>query len=67
MNQTLKVCKLLEVDDLTAKKLLDSTAEILMAHDLSHTPPQIAKETYTRIADLTGVDDPVSQSKSTCH
>jgi len=64
MNQTLKVCKLLEVDDLAAKKLLDSTAEILMAYDLSHTPPQIAKETYARIADLTGVDDPVAKAKA---
>jgi len=64
MNQTLKVCKLLEVDDPTAKKLLDSTAEILMKHDLSHTPPQIAKETYSRITELTGVKDPVAKAKS---
>ena len=64
MNQTLKVCKLLEVDDLTAKQLLDSTAEILVQHDLSHTPPQIAKETYEKIAELTGVDDPVAKAKA---
>ncbi|WP_294951263.1 ARMT1-like domain-containing protein [Sulfurovum sp.] len=64
MNQTLKVCKLLEVDDLTAKKLLDSTAEILVQHDLSHTPPQIAKETYSKIAELTGVEDPVAKAKA---
>jgi uncharacterized protein with ATP-grasp and redox domains len=63
MNQTLKVSKLLEVDDVTGKKLLDSTAEILMQHDLSHTPPQIAKETYGKIAELTGVTDPVAKAK----
>ncbi|WP_366938087.1 ARMT1-like domain-containing protein, partial [Sulfurovum sp.] len=63
MNQTLKVCRLLEVDDPTAKKLLDSTAEILARHDLTYTPPQIAKETYAKIAELTGVDDPVAKAK----
>jgi len=64
MNQTLKVCKLLEVDDATGKKLLDSTAKILMQHDLSHTPPQIAKETYGKIAELTGNADPVAKAKA---
>ena len=63
MNQTLKVCKLLEIDDTASKMLLDSTAEILMQHDLRHTPPQIAKETYGRITQLTGNTDPVAQAK----
>jgi len=63
MNQTLKVSKLLEVDDATAKKMLDSTAEILIRHDLERTPPQIAKETYQKIAELTGVADPVAKAK----
>ena len=63
MNQTLKVSKLLEVDDHTAKKLLDSTAEILIRHDLDRTPPQIAKETYQKIAQLTGIADPVAKAK----
>ncbi len=63
MNQTLKVCKLLELDDATGKKLLDSTAEILIRHDLTHTPPQIAKETYGKIAELTGNADPVARAK----
>ncbi|KYJ85819.1 damage-control phosphatase ARMT1 family protein [Sulfurovum riftiae] len=64
MNQTLKVCKLLELDDTTGKKLLDSTAEILIQHDLTHTPPQIAKETYGKIAELTGNTDPVAKAKA---
>ncbi len=63
MNQTLKVAKLLEVDDATAKKLLDSTAEILIQQDLDRTPPQIAKETYQKIAEITGIDDPVAKAK----
>jgi len=64
MNQTLKVGKLLEVEEEMAKKLLDSTAEILIQHDLSHTPPQIAKETYAKIAELTGIQDPVAKAKA---
>ncbi len=63
MNQTLKVGKLLDLDDTQSKTLLDSTAEILMRRDLSHTPPQIAKETYEKIAELTGEKDPVSKAK----
>ena len=63
MNQTLKVGKLLGVDDATGKRLLDSTAEILIRHDLTHTPPQIAKETYGKIAELTGNADPVAKAK----
>jgi uncharacterized protein with ATP-grasp and redox domains len=63
MNQTLKVSKLLEVDDVTAKKLLDSTAEILMNHNLDRTPPQIAKETYQKISEITGIADPVAKAK----
>ena len=63
MNQTLKVCKLLELDDKNSKKLLDSTAQILLEHDLDHTPPQIAKETYEKIAELTGEHDPVAKAK----
>ncbi len=63
MNQTLKVTKLLDVDDATAKKMLDSTAEILLSHKLDRTPPQIAKETYEKIAEITGIDDPVAKAK----
>jgi uncharacterized protein with ATP-grasp and redox domains len=64
MNQTLKVTKLLEVDDATAKKLLDSTAKILIQHDLDRTPPQIAKETYRKISEITGIADPVAKAKA---
>jgi uncharacterized protein with ATP-grasp and redox domains len=63
LNQSLKVSKLLELDDETSKKVLDRSAQILIEHDLSHTPPQIAKDIYQAIADLTGVDDPVSLAK----
>ena len=64
MNQTLKVTKLLEVDDATAKELLDSTAQILMHHHLDRTPPQIAKETYQKISEITGIADPVAKAKA---
>ena len=63
MNQTLKVGKLLELDDASSKKLLDETASILINSSLEMTPPQIAKETYARIAEITGLEDPVAKAK----
>ncbi|HHD72670.1 MAG TPA: DUF89 family protein [Epsilonproteobacteria bacterium] len=63
LNQSLKVSKLLELDDDTSKKILDRSAEILIDHDLSDTPPQIAKDIYQAISAITGEEDPVSLSK----
>ncbi|KIM04675.1 MAG: hypothetical protein KN64_06810 [Sulfurovum sp. AS07-7] len=63
MNQALKVTKLLELDDITSKKVLDKSAQILQKYDFSYTPPQIAKEIYEAISDITGYDDPVLKSK----
>ncbi|WP_415406176.1 damage-control phosphatase ARMT1 family protein [Sulfurovum sp. CS9] len=62
-NQSLKVTKLLELDDDTSKKVFDSTAQILIDHDMNYTPPQIAKEIYQAISDITGEEDPVALSK----
>jgi len=62
-NQSLKVTKLLELDDNTSKKVFDSTAQILIDHDMNYTPPQIAKEIYQAISDITGKDDPVAIAK----
>ncbi len=62
-NQSLKVSKLLKLDDSTSKKVFDSTAQILIDHDMNYTPPQIAKEIYQAISDITGEEDPVTLSK----
>jgi len=62
-NQSLKVTKLLELDDATSKKVFDSTAQILIDHDMTYTPPQIAKEIYQAISDITGEEDPVALAK----
>ena len=64
LNQTLKVSKLLEVDETTAKAMLDSTSQILIQSSMQMTPPQIAKETYAQIAHITGVHDPIAKSKA---
>jgi uncharacterized protein with ATP-grasp and redox domains len=63
MNQTLKVSNLLKLDDNTSKKLLDNTAQLLIEHDLDHTPPQIAKSIYRMISEITGKDDPLALEK----
>jgi uncharacterized protein with ATP-grasp and redox domains len=62
-DQALKVTKLLNLDDTTSKKVFDTTAQILIDHNMSHTPPQIAKVIYQAIADVTGAEDPVSLAK----
>ncbi len=63
LNQTLKVSKLLDLDDATSKEVLDRSAQILIDHDLTYTPPQIAKDIYQAISTITGEDDPVSIAK----
>ncbi len=62
-NQSLKVTKLLDLDDTTSKKVLDNTAQIIMDHDMSCTPPQIAKDIYQGISEITGEKDPVALAK----
>jgi uncharacterized protein with ATP-grasp and redox domains len=62
-NQALKVTKLLDLDDTTSKKVFDKTAQVLIDHDMSSTPPQIAKDIYQAISDITGYDDPVALAK----
>jgi uncharacterized protein with ATP-grasp and redox domains len=62
-DQSLKVTKLLNLDDVTSKKVFDKTAQILIEHDMSSTPPQIAKDIYQAIADITGDEDPIAVAK----
>ena len=62
-NQALKVTKLLNLDDSTSKQIFDRTAQDLIDHDMSSTPPQIAKDIYRAISDITGDEDPVALAK----
>ena len=55
--------KLLDLDDSTSKQIFDRTAQVLMDHDISSTPPQIAKDIYRAISDITGDEDPVALAK----
>ena len=62
-DQALKVTKLLDLDDDVSKKIFDRTSQIMIEHDMSSTPPQIAKDIYQAIADITGNEDPVALAK----
>lgn len=62
-DQSLRVTKLLKLDDATSKKVFDRTAQVLMEHTMSSTPPQIAKDIYQAISDVTGEKDPVALAK----
>ncbi len=63
-DQALKVTKLLKLDDATSKEVFDRTAQVLINHDMSSTPPQIAKDIYQAISDVTGEKDPVALAKA---
>ena len=63
-DQALRVTKLLKLDDETSKKVFDRTAQVLMEHTMSSTPPQIAKDIYQAISDVTGEKDPVALAKA---
>lgn len=62
-DQALKVTKLLDLDDATSKKVFDKTAQVLMDHSMTSTPPQIAKDIYQGISDIIGDEDPVARAK----
>ncbi len=61
--QALKTSRLLNLSDEQCKAVLDQTAQILQAYTLESTAPQIAKEIYQAISDITGIDDPVQEAK----
>jgi len=62
-NQALKTNKLLGLDDETSAKILFEIAKILPNYSLNYTPPQIAKDTYKLIEDITKNPDPLKKVK----
>jgi uncharacterized protein with ATP-grasp and redox domains len=62
-NQALKTSKLLNLDDETSAKVLFEVAKILPNYSLEFTPPQIAKDTYKLIEEITNNSDPLLQAK----
>ncbi|NPA55015.1 MAG: DUF89 family protein [Epsilonproteobacteria bacterium] len=63
-NQALKTTKSLGLDDETSAKILFEVAKTLPNYSLLNTPPQIAKDTYKLIADITGIADPLADIKT---
>jgi len=62
-NQALKTSKLLNLDDETSTKILFEIAKILPNYSLKFTPPQIAKDTYKLIEEITNNTDPLLKAK----
>jgi len=62
-NQALKTSKLLNLDDETSAKILFEIAKILPNYSLKFTPPQIAKDTYKLIENITNNPDPLLKAK----
>ncbi len=63
-DQALRVTKLLKLDDATSKKVFDKVSQVLIEHTMSSTPPQIARDIYRAISDVTGEKDPVALAKA---
>ena len=62
-NQALKTSKLLNLDDETSAKILFEVANILPNYSLQFTPPEIAKDTYALIEQITNNPDPLLKVK----
>jgi uncharacterized protein with ATP-grasp and redox domains len=62
-NQALKTTKLLGLDDEMSAKILFEIAKILPNYSLNFTPPQIAKDTYQLIENITNNKDPLQTAK----
>lgn len=62
-SQALKTSRLLNLNDEQTKEVLDKAAQILQSHTLNSTAPQIAKEIYQAITDITGIEDPLEEAK----
>ena len=56
-SQSLRVCKTLEVDEHTTKRVLDRVAKMVGDWSFDETPPQVAARVYPEIAKILQVDD----------
>ncbi|QKI89970.1 damage-control phosphatase ARMT1 family protein [Thiomicrorhabdus xiamenensis] len=61
--QALKTSRLLKLNDEECKAVLDRAAQILQSHSLDSTAPQMAKEIYQAVSEISGIDDPVKEAK----
>lgn len=61
--QALKTSRLLNLSDEQCKAVLDRAAQILQSHTLDSTAPQVAKEIYLAVSEISGVEDPVEEAK----
>jgi len=62
-NQALKTSKLLGLDDEKTAKILFEVAKILPNYSLNNTAPEIAKDTYKLIENITNNPDPLKIAK----
>ncbi|MFP4081904.1 MAG: damage-control phosphatase ARMT1 family protein [Candidatus Aminicenantes bacterium] len=64
--QTLKTSRLITSDEKKIRQILAEVSITLPTLSLDATPPEIGKEVYRIISQMTGVDDPYKEIKDTC-
>jgi len=62
-NQTLRVTKALNCNEICAKEVLNKAAAIISKFDLDQTPPEAAAVLYPKISEVVGKDDVYEEKK----
>lgn len=64
MNQALRAGRMATDDERILKTLMEAVADLLGKISLACSPPEIARQVYSRLREITGVDDPYQALKA---
>lgn len=65
-SQAIKTSRIITSDDRKIRQVLDAVAEFLPGICFEATPPEIGREVYRIISEITGVADPYQKIKEEC-
>lgn len=65
-SQAIKTSRIITSDDRKIRQVLDAVAEFLPGICFEATPPEIGREVYRIISEITGVADPYQKIKEKC-
>ena len=65
-SQALKTARMITADEKKIHSILVEVSRVLPTLSFEATPPEIGKEVYRIISDMTGVDDPYRHLKESC-
>jgi len=65
-SQTIKTSRMITSDDRKIREILDAVSLFLPKVSFEASPPEIGREVYRIISDITGVEDPYQEIKERC-